>query len=116
MPPVWYPYRVKKQIAGRIIKMSKRLKRSRHAVPRILKVLDTWPDCLAAMADNKIGVNETYVLLVPQSLMEEHGIPNIRAAARPIKKAVKEIYGRKYIVESLNTSEGPTIYISRPKP
>jgi hypothetical protein len=101
---------------GRIIKMSERLKRTRNAVPRIMKVLDTWPDALATMADDRIGINETYVLLVPTELMEDHGIPDIKAAARPIKKFVKAVYKSKYVVEALNTAEGPTIYISRPKP
>ena len=106
----------KQKPKGRIIKMSERLKRSRNATPRILKVLDTWPDALQAMVEDRIGINETYVLLVPQDLMDAHGIPDIRAAGRPIKKRIKETYGNKYVVEARNTAEGPTIYINRPRP
>lgn len=101
---------------GRIIKMSQRLKRTRNATPRVIKALDSsWAEALEAMAHNRIGVNETYVLIIPQELMDAHGIPNIRSAARPLKTRIKELYKNKYYVQGLNTSEGPTIYISQPK-
>ncbi len=95
--------------------MSEMPKRLRHAVPRALKILDTWPDALAAMCDDRIGVGEAYELLTSTEYMEKWGIKNLKALARPIKKHVREMYGAKYTVIARTTAEGPTVFICRPK-
>lgn len=111
---MWYTYRVKIP-KGRIIKLSEIPKRQRRAVPKVFKALDTWPDALAAMADDRIGVGEAYEMITSADHMKKWGIKDVRALARPIKKHIKEMYKGKYVVLARTTAEGPTVFICRPK-
>jgi hypothetical protein len=98
---------------GRIVKAVDKPKRVRNAVPRTAKAMGPmWEEMWAVMRDNRIGYKETYLLIVPEEVLEEYGIKSIRAAARPIKKKVKRMYGKKYFVEAVNITEGPCIEIT----
>lgn len=108
-----------KKLHGRVIKMSEQPKRVRHAKPRTFKALEedgSWNEALTLMAQDGIGVGEAYVLIISPELMAKYNIPDLKAAARPVKDAVRKIYKKKYQVDAYTIAEGPAIFIKQPLP
>jgi len=101
---------------GRLVKMSDAPKRLRHTTPKAFTAGgDAWREALLMMSEDWIPAGEAYAFVVSQAILAHHGIKDLRAFARPVKAFVKKRYGTKYKVKALNTIEGPTVLICRPK-
>lgn len=90
-------------------------KRVRNIVPRAFKDLDAWPDAVALMADDDIGVGESIILPVPGDVLSTY--PNLRAFARQFVTFCKKHYNRKYKVDAKKLhGHGPSIIITQLAP
>lgn len=104
---------------GRVIKLKDILPRRRNAVPRAFKALSELgmlQEAQELIESGNLGVNEAYTMVIPESVMEEYGISDLKAVVRPIKKYLRTRYKNKYSAMARHTAEGPTVYIIHPGP
>ncbi len=91
-------------MAVKVVKVSQIPKRKRNAVPRIMKTAD-WAKVLKVLESATLGPDEALLFTITTEEMAKYKIKDIRAAARPIKKTLKDSRS-PYRVSSKNTAEG----------